>query len=199
MNKLFDTLWMRITDFVAAATVFLNEAFSPLDAVHPAFTISVIAFLTVVVAKILSATFITRRFIELEKQFIYWHGIRREAASSEDRKKGKWMAKSIDQAKLNRVYYDYFFEGFMLSLATKYLPVFTMLAYVNETYRPENLSLLTGRSYLFEIGSGNPVQIGGIFWFIACVFTVYILWSVLKHYGKRFLKTPAAAADKSPA
>ena len=39
--------------------------------------------------------------------------LRQEAMACEDREKGKALARNIDQAQLNKAYYDYFFEGFV--------------------------------------------------------------------------------------
>jgi len=85
---------------------------------------------------------------KLQKEFHHWYKMRQEALKCEDPAKAKLLAKNIDQAKLNKLYYDYFFEGLMNNLATLYLPIFILLAYVNEAYRSSNLSKLFGRDYI---------------------------------------------------
>ncbi len=100
----------------------------------------------------------------------------------EDHEKAKLLAKNIDQAKLNQVYYNFFFEGFMLGLATKYLPIFSFLAYVNEAYKAENLMKLFGRDYIFRFAGsgGEPVVVGSIFWFVVSILLVYLGWFIIK-------------------
>jgi len=68
----------------------------------------------------------------------------------EDKIKGSRMARNIDQAKLNRCYYDYFLEGLLLSLATMYLPILMVMSYVNTYFRPEILMELTGKEYIVK-------------------------------------------------
>ena len=53
--------------------------------------------------------------------------------------KGKALAKNIDQAQLNRVYYDYFFEGLMKSFITNVLPILVAASYVTAVYTPSAL------------------------------------------------------------
>jgi len=94
-----------------------------------------------------------------------------------DPEKARLLAKNIDQAKLNRLYYDYFFEGLLNNLATKYLPILIFIAYVNEAYQPGNLLKLFGREYLFQIGStgDNPILVGSIFWFVVSILAMYLI------------------------
>ncbi|MBW1820610.1 MAG: hypothetical protein JRI92_02425, partial [Deltaproteobacteria bacterium] len=99
------------------------------------------------------------------------------------------LAKNIDQAKLNKVYYDFFFEGFMLGLATKYLPILVFVAYINEAYRTENLIKVFGREYVFKFaGSGpKPVLVGGVFWFVVSILLVYLCWFLIKRIYKKVM------------
>jgi hypothetical protein len=117
--------------------------------------------------------------------------LRQETQKCEDRDKSKLLAKNIDQAKLNKVYYDFFLEGFLLSLATKYLPIFSFLAYVNEAYKPDNMTKLFGRDYIFKFGSagGEPIIVGSVFWFVICILLVYLGWFIIKKTAAKYLVT----------
>ncbi len=197
MEEFLDILWLKIVVGVQFVKHILDIIFGPLNALGPAVAIATIALITVVVTKILSKKFKTRRYKELRKQFEYWLGVRREAQKCEDPDKAKLLAKNIDQAKLNKLYYDYFFEGFLNNLATTYLPIFSLLAYVNETYRPSNLSKLFGRDYIFRFGGdpGQPISIGAVFWFVVCIFLIYLGWYLVKTVYARYAK-PAGPAPE---
>ncbi|MFZ0450760.1 MAG: hypothetical protein WAL98_16080 [Desulfatiglandaceae bacterium] len=183
-----DSLWDYILAGIQQIKHFLDWVFGPLNAAGPAFAILIIALVAVAVAKLLSAKFKTKRYRELQKQFVHWYNIRQKAQQCEDPEKARLLTKNIDQAKLNRVYYDYFFEGFLNSLATKYLPIFILLAYVNETYQPGNLLKRFGRSYVFKFGGfqGKEIIVGAVFWFVVSIFFVYLIWYVAKKIGLHF-------------
>jgi hypothetical protein len=125
---------------------------------------------------------ITKRYLELEKEFQHWFKVREEAMKGEDYEKAKRLARNIDQAKLNRVYYDYFLEGFLLGLMRNVLPIFLMVTYINEYYRAEELSRLFGKGYLFSIPitGGEPVMVGAVFYYIISLLLTYLAWSVSK-------------------
>jgi len=136
-----------------------------------------IALVTVVITKSLSKVFKTRRYRELQKEFRHWFNIRQEAMKCDDREKAKRLAKNIDQAKLNKLYYDYFFEGLLNNIVTKYLPILLLLAYVNETYQPANLLKLFGREYVFKVGhvGEHSLFMGSIFWFMISIVLIYLV------------------------
>ena len=182
MEEFLDILWFKIVVGVQFAKHILDVIFGPLNALGPAVAIAGIALITVVITKILSKRFKTRRYKELRKQFEYWLGIRQEAQKCEDPAKAKLLVKNIDQAKLNKLYYDYFFESLLSNLATVYLPIFTLLAYINEAYRSSNLAKLFGRDYIFKFGGdpGQPMLIGAVFWFVLSLFLIYLGWYIVK-------------------
>ena len=182
MDNIMDTIWLKILVGIQYIKDFLDLIFGPLNALGPVLAISAIALVAVVIAKVLTRIFKTRRYKELQKEFNHWFNIRQEAMKCEDREKARMLAKNIDQAKLNRLYYDYFFEGLLNSIATKYLPILIFLAYVNETYQPVNLLNQFGREYLFRIGSAgeNPILVGSIFWFVISILSLYLLAYVAK-------------------
>lgn len=194
MDELLDRIWFRIVDMVAAGVVVLDALFAPLNALGPAPAVSVIALASVALTKLLGRIIPeTRRYKELKQKFLQLVALRREAMKSEDREKGERLARNIDQAELNQVYYNYFFEGFLRGILTRYIPLFSMLAYVNEAYRPERLTALFGKGYLFKFsGGGEPVLIGGVLWFVVSVLLVYTGWFVCeKVICKRSLPGPS--------
>lgn len=181
MDALMDMAWLKIVEFVGVLKVGLDWLFSPLNAVGPATAIFLIALVTVLIAKGLTRIIKTKRYAELKKEFQHWYNLRQEALKCGDSQKAATLAKNIDQAKLNKVYYDYFFEGFMLSLVTKYLPILSFMAYVGEAFSPKNLLHQYGQNYIFRFGTGaEPALIGSVFWFILSVVAIYIAWALVK-------------------
>jgi hypothetical protein len=180
-----DTLWQIIYQIILQIEAALSQAFSLLHPLGPAVTIACAALLTAGVAGILRKSFITRRYQRLERDFRYWHGIRQQAAQQPDRDKGQLMAKNIDQAKLNKAYYDYFFEGLLNNLLTTYLPILCMLGFVNAAYSPQQLEQLFSRSCVFSLPTvqGGQFCFGAPFWFVLWV----VLGFVLLVCGKRSL------------
>ena len=87
------------------------------------------------------------------------------------------------------MYYDYFLEGFLISLVTKYLPIFSFLAYVNEAYKPANMVMRFGRDYIFkfENANGQPIIVGAVFWFIISILLVYLGWFIIKKIYKKYM------------
>ena len=188
MDAVLDTLW----EYLAIGFQFLGESlFSLLQHLHflgPFALITFLALCTVCVTKLLNRVIITKRYIELEKKFNYWVKVRDEATKCEDREKGKRMARNIDQAELNRAYYDYFFEGLLLGLARKIIPIFFIFAFINEFYRPESMLEIFGRQYVLQIpsSSGEPILVGTIFCYFVSLLTCYLLWSVVGKFFRSF-------------
>ena len=166
----------------------LDMLLSPLhNTFGPASVIILLAICTVCVTKFMKRNFRTKRHKKLEEEFNYWLTIREEAMQCEDREKGKRMARNIDKAKLNKCYYDYFFEGLMLSFANTYLPILIVLSYVNRYYRPERLLELTGKDYVVMFGnaSGEPVLIGSLFFYMCALLVTYLGWGTVQKYIER--------------
>ncbi|MBW2093875.1 MAG: DUF106 domain-containing protein [Deltaproteobacteria bacterium] len=182
MESFLDTLWLKTEAVVQHIKALLDAAISPLNALGPAGAIFVLAFLTVLLAKFFSKKFNTKRYRLLKEQFQYWYNLRQEANSCADPEKATLLKRNIDQAELNRVYYDYFFEGLMKSLLTTYLPLLLMLAYVNEAFQPSLLLERFGRAYVLKVPtfSGEPVLLGGVFWFFLSVLFSYGVCSLGK-------------------
>ncbi|MBW2227669.1 MAG: hypothetical protein JRG99_10250, partial [Deltaproteobacteria bacterium] len=133
----------------------------------------------------------TKRYLKLQKEFQYWYNLRNEALTCKDPEKGKALAKNIDQARLNKVYYDFFFEGLLNSIPTKYLPILIMLAYVNEAFNPDKLLKNFEREYIFKFVNfdGNVIKIGAVLWFVLSMLLVCLAWFVFEKLYFKYKKT----------
>ncbi len=201
MDDTLDAIWFRIVDFFHYLSGLLDTVFSLLDPLGPAVAIFVIAALTFAATRVLSRFCKTKRYRDLEKQFVHLYRLREEAMKWEDNEKGRRLARNIDQGELNQVYYNYFFEGFMLSLATRYLPIFMMMAYVNEAYKADNLVRRFGRPYVFRLtGFGEaPIPVSGVFWFIVSIVLCYAAWFFIKRiYARRASRRDRAVGEETP-
>ncbi len=191
VDALLDRLWLLIVSFFTAAAHLFFTLTSLLHPYGAAVTIAAIAFFGVCITKILNRIIITRRYKELEEEFAHWHSLRQEAMQCEDKEKGRRMARNIDQAQLNKAYYDYFFEGLLLGMARKVIPLFFLFAFVNEMYRPEQLVTLFGQNYVLAMPTvgGEPLLIGTILWFFLSLIGGYLFWhlaaKLLRHFSKR--------------
>jgi len=190
MEDVFDIAWLKILVLIHALVKGLDFLFAPLNALGPAVAIWVIVVLTVASTKFLSRIYKTKRYLELQEEFQHLYNLRNEALACKDPEKGKALAKNIDQARLNQVYYDYFFEGLLTSIPTKYLPILIMLAYVNETFKSKNLLEDFGRDYILKFVdfNGNVVKIGSVLWFVLSILMVYLAWLVIGHLVFRYKK-----------
>ena len=190
MEEFLDVIWLNILILIQYVVNCLDYMLAPLNPFGPAVAILAVVFTTVAATKYLSKIYKTKRYAELEKEFKYWFNLRKEALTCEDPEKGKKLAKNIDQAKLNRVYYDYFFEGLLSSLLTKYIPIFFMLAYVNEAYKPDKLLKNFGRAYILKFVNydGETILVGAVFWFVLSMLLVYLIWFIITKLYTRHLK-----------
>ncbi len=197
MDAFMDKMWNTIMAMFHFAASMLDQILSPLHVFGPVVILSLLAFVTVLVTKTLNKFIITKRYIELEKEFQYWYKIREEAMKGPDYDKAKGIAKNIDQAKLNRVYYDYFLEGFLLGLARNILPVFIMVAYINESFRSEELLRLFGKGYLFSLPStgGKELLVGSVFFYIIALVLTHLAWAVIKRIAKKKVALPRQTID----
>ncbi|MBL4902952.1 MAG: hypothetical protein JKY62_09905 [Desulfocapsa sp.] len=191
MERFLDISWEYIYATILHFAGIVDSLLSPVQSITgPAFILVLLALLTVFCTKFLSKKCRTKRHKKLEEDFYHWLNVREEAMRCEDREKGSRMAKNIDKAKLNRCYYDYFFEGLLLGLATTYLPILMVMSYVNSFFRPEKLMELTGREYIMQFGSsgGEPVLIGSIFFYLVSLVSFYLAWALLKKGIERHRK-----------
>jgi uncharacterized membrane protein (DUF106 family) len=200
MDAFLDKAW----EYLAAGFHLAGDTFFALllnfHFLGPAMLIALLALCTVLLTKTLNRLIITKRYLELEKQFHYWVGIREQAVQYEDRDKGSRMARNIDKAELNRAYYDYFFEGLLLGIARKIIPIFFVFAFINEYYQPEKMLAMFGQEHVMQTvsTSGDPVLIGGVAWYFICLLGSYLAWSVVSRLYKKYAgKTVVAHVDQS--
>ena len=190
MEEFLDIVWLKILILVQYFARALDFIFAPLNPFGPAVKILFVVFITVAATKFLSKIYKTKRYIELQKEFQHWYNLRKEALTSKDPDQGKALAKNIDQAKLNRVYYDYFFEGLLSSMLTKYLPILMMAAYVNEAFKPDNLLKDFGKAYIFKFINydGKVIHVGAVFWFVLSLLIVYLAWFIIEKLYRNHIK-----------
>jgi hypothetical protein len=180
IDAYMDKAWEHIELAVHYMAALLDRLLLPLHPLGPALIIALLALVTVMITKLLGRVFNTRRHLELKKEFQHWYALRQQALTCEDPEKGKLLAKNIDHARLNRVYYDHFFEGLLKSLATRFLPLLVVLAYINNAFRPSHLLANFGRDHLFQWQwlVADPVNINAPFWFVMLVIGIYAIWAL---------------------
>ncbi len=178
IDAFLDIIWLKLIALVHYIAQGIDFMLAPLNPMGPAVMILAVSFVTVAAAKFLSKIHKTKRYVELKKEFNYWLDLRKEALNVKDKDQGKAIAKNIDQARLNTAYYDFFFEGLLGSLLTKYLPVFLMLAYVNETFKADSLLKNFGQAYIFKFVNynGEVILVGAVFWYVVSILLVFIAW-----------------------
>ncbi len=182
MDALLDTLWDQILILSLKTATLIDTLLAPLTPLGPVAIIFLLALTAAGVSALLGATYTTQRHRRLEKEFKYWFDLRQEATRHPETDKGRAMAKNIDQAKLNRAYYDYFFEGLMKSLLTTWLPIFLILAYVNLSYNPGALDKKFGSQTLFVVGT---LEASAVFWYVVSLVVSFVLVALAKHLYKK--------------
>jgi len=175
MDDFLDRVWQSIETILNHAVALLDAALSPLEILGPGFVIFVLAFAIMGLTQIISHVYTTKR----------WKDIREEALKHPDRDKGKTLAKNIDQAQLNKAYYDYFFEGLLKNFITTVLPILLMVAYVTTVYTPQTLVARFGRKWVFSLGTTFPLNVSSLLWFIVCLIFSFVLFAVLKKVFKK--------------
>ncbi len=196
MDEHMDTLWIFIMSVSQRTGDLLTQVLSPLHVFGPVFVLIFLAVCSVIITKVLNRIIITRRYIELEKNFNHWFMIRQEAMKEPDSVKAKRLARNIDQAKLNRAYYDYFLEGFLLGLIRNVLPIMLMVTYINEYYRAEELNRLFGKACIFSFTiSGQSIPVGAVFFYLSALLFIYLAWFVC---GRIFIHKTRNASVTTP-
>ena len=187
MDGFLDRIWDVIYTFLNKTVVFMDTLFSPLEILGPGVVIFFLAFLIVLITRIIARFYVTKRYLTLKKEFEHWQGIRDEALKHPDREKGKRLARNIDKAELNKVYYDYFFEGLLKNFITNVIPILFMVTYVTTVYTPQTLLKRFGDKWVFSFSFGSSFQmnISSLLWFVICVFLLFILVAVLKQIFKK--------------
>lgn len=192
MDDFMDRVWDVIETFLNTLMVFMDTALSPLETLlGPGGIIFILALLVVGVTRVISRFYVTQRYIHLEKDFQHWKGVREAALKHPDREKGKTLAKNVDQAQLNRAFYDYFFEGLLKNLVTNVLPILLMVVYITNVYTPSTLLNRFGEKWVFSffVGTPNEINVSSLLWFIICLILSFILFGafkmMFKHYAKK--------------
>ncbi|HKK91427.1 MAG TPA: hypothetical protein VJ936_08500 [Desulfobacteraceae bacterium] len=182
MDYYLDKVWWGIHRFLQQAVAFLDHLFSPLEVFGPGFVIFLLAFLTVGLTRITTRFYVTGRYTRLKNEFEHWKRIREEAGQLPDREKGKRLARNIDQAELNRVYYDFFFEGLLKNFITNVLPILLVAAHVTTVYTPEILLDRFGKEWVFSFSLGGlvSVNISSLFWYIISLLVSFVVFALLK-------------------
>lgn len=181
-----DQVWERIHFFLNKVAMLLDTALSPLEILGPGFIIFFLAFSIVMVTRIIAKFYVTKRYITLKEEFEHWQSIREEAMKQPDKEKGKRMARNIDKAELNKVYYDYFFEGLMKNFITNVIPILFMASYVTTIYTPETLMERFGKKWVFSVSFGSsPVHFSSFFWFVVSVILSFLLFFFVKKMIKK--------------
>ncbi len=186
MDDFMDRVWEVIEAFLHNTVVFFDALFSPLEILGPGFVIFVLAFIVIIITRIIARFYVTKRYVHLGKEFQHWQDVRKEAMKHPDREKGKTLAKNIDQAQLNRAYYDYFFEGLLKHFIGNVLPILLMASYVTNVYSPANLLKRFGKEWVFSFsyGSSSQVNVSSLLWFVICILLSFILFALLKQVFK---------------
>lgn len=182
MDDFLDGVWAVIETFLNNTVMFLDTAISPLETLGPGFVIFVLSLLVVGVTRLIARFSVTKRYVNLEKDFQHWKGVREEALKHPDREKGKTLAKNVDQAQLNRAFYDYFFEGLLKNLVTNVIPILLMVIYVTKVYSPHALLNRFGEKWVFSffVGTARELNVSSLLWFAICLIFSFILLAVLK-------------------
>jgi len=186
MDDVLDSAWAWIEIGINNAIIFLDTVLSPFHFMGPELLIFFLVLITIFFSRFFIKHYNTRRYIQLKQNFDYWFELRQVATNHADSQKGKAIAKNIDQAELNRAYYDFFFEGLLKSLITTWLPLFCTLSYVNRSFTPERMTKTFGRESLFMFHGHTvfPWEIPSIFWFFISLALIYTLIPVLKWIKK---------------
>ena len=185
MDDFLDNLWGTMETGLESLALGMDHLISPLESLGPAWVIFILAMGVVGLTRVFVMLYRPRRHQELKQDFLHWHEVREAAVRTRDKEKGKAMAKNIDQAKLNRAYYDFFFEGMMKHMVTTVLPILLMLAYLSRTYPAENLLSRFGDKWIFVVGNDSPIYVGTLFWFIICLFSGFLLFGLAAYFLKK--------------
>lgn len=181
-----DQAWEWIYLFFIKAATLLDTALSPLEILGPGFVIFFLSLSIVLVTRVISKFYVTQRYITLKEEFEHWKHIRDEALKHPDKEKGKRLARNVDKAELNKVYYDFFFEGLLKNFITNVIPILFMASYITTVYTPETLMERFGRKWVFSVSFGSsPVNFSSFFWFVISIILSFLLFFIIKKVIKK--------------
>ena len=181
MNDILDKAWLHIETALYQAVLLLDSIISKLEFLGAPTLIFLLTVAVVVLTRFVSKHYVTQRYKRLKKEFEHWHAVREEALKHPDREKGKALAKNIDQAELNKAYYDYFFEGMLKNVVSNVLPVLLTAAYLTKIYTPENLVERFGQNSVIAFSMNNTqIEVSALFWYVICLIASFILYGSVK-------------------
>ena len=183
MDAILDNAWIHVEIVLNYIIIFFDKLISPLEVFGPGFVIFFLAALVVLFTRLVKRVYVTKRYLRLKKEFEHWQNVRQEALKHPDSEKGRALAKNIDQAELNRAYYDYFFEGMLKNVVTNVLPILLTAAYITKIYTPETLMTRFGEQWVFSFSSGaSQVQVSSLFHYVICLLGCFIVYGVVKKF-----------------
>jgi hypothetical protein len=193
MDDFLDGVWGSIEAFLNNAVSFFDTMLSPLEALGPGGIIFVLSLFVVIFTRLIARFYETKRYKTLENEFHHWKGVREEALKHPDKEKGKTLAKNIDQAQLNKAYYDYFFEGFLKNMITNVIPILLMVIYITQVYTAQTLLDRFGEKWVFSlfVGTPNEINFSSLFWFVLCLIFSFILVTLIRIGFHRYAKKDA--------
>lgn len=194
MNDFLDHAWAQIMVMCQTGQAGFDTLFAPLAPWGPHMVIFAQTLFVVMIIRLIRRVYVPRRYLELKRKFEHWHAVRAEAANHPDREKGRLLARNIDQAELNKAYYDYFFEGLLKNLITHVIPLLLMGSYVAESYAPQVLLDRFGQEWVFSFTLfSRHFTISALLWFIICTAACYPALQILSRItGKRHEQALAA-------
>ena len=187
MDDFMDRAWEVIYSFLINIVVFIDTLLSPFEIIGAGGMIFLLAFFVVVITKIIGRFYTTKRFITLKKEFEHWKDVRDQAIKHPDKEKGKALAKNVDQAELNKAYYDYFFEGLLKNLVTTVIPILLMVTYITKAYTPATLLNKFGSAFIFSFsfGASSRTDVSSLLWFVISLLLSFVIIAILKIGFKR--------------
>lgn len=193
MDKILDGVWNHFEVVLNHTVIVLHKVISPLEAFGPGFVIFVLSALVVFFTRFVAKAYVTKRYVQLKKEFEHWQQVREEAMKHPDPEKGKTLARNIDQAELNRAYYDYFFEGMLKNIVTNVLPILLTAAFITRIYTPENLMARFGEKWVFNLSFGGfALTVSSLFWYVISILVCFVLYAVCKKF---FFKKRGPASE----
>lgn len=198
MNEILDQTWAYVEFFLNQTVQILEKAIFPLEVFGPGSVIFLAALAVMLFTRFASRVYVTKRYLMLKKQFQHWQNVREQALTHPDPHKAKALARNIDQAELNRAYYDYFFEGMLKNLVTTILPILLTAAFISKIYTPTGLMQKFGDKWVFSLSMGKTmINASSLFWFVISLMICFALYATIKGImiKKRNHKTELAQSN----
>lgn len=193
MDNLMDKAWEHIEAAIYNAVIIIDRLISIFEFLGAPVLLFLIALGIVLSTRFISKHFVTQRYKELKKEFEHWQSVRAQALNHPDPEKGKRLARNIDQAELNKAYYDYFFEGMLKNILCNVLPILVTAAYLIKTYTPEVLLERFGQAHVFLLTFGHTrIEVSSLFWYVISLLVCYILYGGFKVVTWKKSKTTLA-------